>query len=61
MKERIELVNPKRMDEVIGKAQMCYQSPRLREKLGKFDHPRKSRKALPILKITDLEITRMLQ
>ena len=44
MKERIEFVNPKTMDEAIRKARICYQNSKAKGEVGKSWQPRKGHK-----------------
>ena len=41
MKERIEFINPKTMDEAIRKERMCYQLSKAKGEIGKSGPPRK--------------------
>ena len=41
MKERIEFVNPRTMDEAICKEKMCYQHSKEKGEVGKIWEPRK--------------------
>ena len=45
MKEQIEFVNPRTMDEAIRKARMCYQQSNAKGELGKNWQPRKRQKS----------------
>ena len=44
MKERIEFVNPRTMDEEIRKERMCYQQSKEKGEVGKIWQPRKGQK-----------------
>ena len=44
MKERIEFINPRTMDEEIRKARMCYQDSKEKGDVGKIWQPRKGHK-----------------
>ena len=44
MKERVEFVNPKTMDEVIRKTQMCYQHSKVKRDAGRSWPQNKGRK-----------------
>ena len=44
MKERIEFINPKMMDEAIRKARMCYQQAKVKVEQGKSWQEKKGHK-----------------